>query len=118
MKANVTLSISDVRSINSELKKEYKSLGGAVKMLVNFDGLTDSLKKELRLLADKQPITTAKGRANIVSNIIASAKDDSGKITRKATKKERESGCNERVEKTTFSPYWLLLQIYKIAKNR
>ena len=118
MKTNVTLSINDVRSINSELKKEYKSLGGAVKMLVNFDGLTDSLKRELRLLADKQPITSAKGRANIVSNVIRYAKDESGKITRKATKRERESGCAERVEKLTFSPYWLLLQVYKIAKNR
>lgn len=118
MKTNVIFSINDVRVINSELKQEYKSLGGAVKMLVNFDGLTDSLKRELRILADKQPITTAKGRANIVSNILSFAKDDSGKIMRKATKKEIESGCIERVEKTTFSPYWLLLQIYKIAKNR
>lgn len=118
MKANVNLTINDVRAINSELKQEYKSLGGAVKMLVNFDGLTDNLKRELRILADKQPITTAKGRANIVSNIINFAKDESGKITRKATKKEIESGCTERVEKLTFSPYWLLLQVYKIAKNR
>lgn len=118
MKANVIFSINDVRTINSELKQEYKSLGGAVKMLVNFDGLTDNLKKELRILADRQPITTAKGRANIVSNILNFAKDEAGKITRKATKKEVKSGSTERVEKTTFSPYWLLLQIYKIAKNR
>lgn len=118
MKANAIFSINDVRTINSELKQEYKSLGGAVKMLVNFDGLTDNLKKELRILADKQPITTAKGRANIVSNIIKFAKDERGKITRKATKKEIKNGCAERVEKATFSPYWLLLQIYKIAKNR
>lgn len=118
MKTNVTLSINDVRVINSELKQEYKSLGGAVKMLVNFDGLTENLKRELRILADKQPITTSKGRANIVSNILNFAKDDSGKITRKATNKEREQGGPERVEKTSFSPYWLLLQVYKIAKNR
>lgn len=118
MKANTTFSISDIRAINSELKKEYKSLGGAVKMLVNFEGLPDNLKKELRILADKQPITTAKGRANIVSNILNFAKDESGKITRKTTKKEKESGYGDRVEKVTFSPYWLLLQIYKIAKNR
>ena len=117
MKANV-FTLSDVRVINSELKQEYKSLGGAVKMLVNFDGLTENLKKELRILADRQPITTAKGRANIVSNLLTIAKDESGKITRKATKKEIANGSTERVEKTTFSPYWVLLTIYKIAKNR
>lgn len=117
MKANV-FTLADVRTINSDLKKEYKSIGGAVKMLVNFDSLPDSLKKELRILADKQPITSAKGRANIVSNLLSIAKDDSGKVTRKATKREIENGSSERVEKTTFSPYWVLLTIYKIVKNR
>lgn len=117
MKASV-FTLSDVRAINSELKQEYKSLGGAIKMLVNVENLPDNLKRELRILADKQPITSAKGRANIVSNLLTIAKDESGKITRKATKKEIANGSTERVEKTTFSPYWVLLTIYKIVKNR
>lgn len=100
---------------NADLKKEMVTLSGAVRVLIK-DELPADVTKVLRRLADKAPIQSAKGRHNIVANITAFAKGDNEVILRKAKKAEKEKGANDFVPKTTFSPFWVLQQLYKMSK--
>ena len=105
-----------VLETNSTLKNEFTTLSGAVKMLVNMEDLPKEVAQILRIKADKSPIQSAKGRHNIVANITAFAKGDNNAILRKATKAEKEKGAEGYVPKTTFSPFWVLQQLYKMSK--
>lgn len=105
-----------VLATNATLKQEFSTLSGAVKMLVNMDNLPAEVAKVLRIKADKSPIQSAKGRHNIVANITAFAKGENTAILRKATKAEKEKGAGDFVEKATFSPFWVLQQLYKMSK--
>lgn len=105
-----------VLETNSTLKNEFTTLSGAVKMLVNMEDLPKEVAQILRIKADKSPIQSAKGRHNIVTNITAFAKGENDSILRKATKTEKEKGAGDYVLKTTFSPFWVLQQLYKMSK--
>lgn len=105
-----------VLETNSTLKNEFTTLSGAVKMLVNMEDLPKEVAQILRIKADKSPIQSAKGRHNIVANITAFAKGENDSILRKSTKAEREKGSGDYVPKTTFSPFWVLQQLYKMSK--
>jgi hypothetical protein len=105
-----------VLETNSTLKNEFATLSGAVKMLVNMEDLPKDVAQILRIKADKSPIQSAKGRHNIVANITAFAKGENDSILRKATKADREKGSGDYVPKTTFSPFWVLQQLYKMSK--
>lgn len=110
-----------VNGTNSMLKAETKSINGAVKMLVNMENLPNDVAKVLRIFAGvsakgaKLPITSKDARNNIVRKVIEVAKERNT-LTRKATKKEVENGASERVERTTFTPYWVLQQLYATTK--
>jgi hypothetical protein len=120
MKANANYR-NFVIETNSALKAETKSINGAVKMLVNMDNLPTEVAKVLRIYAGKNnkgitlPITSKDARNNIVRKVIEVAKERNT-LTRKTTAKEREAGLPERVERTTFSPYWILQQLYTLTK--
>lgn len=105
-----------VLATNATLKNEFSTLSGAVKMLVNMEDLPKEVAQILRIKADKSPIQSAKGRHNIVANITAFAKGDNEAILRKATKADKERGAGEYVPKVTFSPFWVLQQLYKMSK--
>lgn len=105
-----------VLTTNSILKADYSTLSGAVKTLCNMDNMPIDVQKALKGIADRKPITSASGRHNIVVNITAFAKGNNTAILRKATRAEISKGANEFVEKTTFSPYWVLQQLYKMNK--
>lgn len=107
---------SFVLATNATLKNEFSTLSGAVKMLVNMEDLPKEVAQILRIKADKSPIQSAKGRHNIVANITAFAKGDNEAILRKSTKAEKEKGAGDYVPKTTFSPFWVLQQLYKMSK--
>lgn len=109
---------SFVLTTNATLKNEYKNLSGAVKMLVNMENLPTEVAKALRIIANNgsKAITTASSRHNIVANITAFAKGNNTAILRKATKAESAKGASEFVEKTAFSPFWVLQQVYKMNK--
>jgi hypothetical protein len=109
---------SFVLATNATLKNEYKNLSGAVKMLVNMENLPAEVAKALRIIANNgsKAITTASSRHNIVVNITAFAKGENTAILRKATKAEIAKGASEYVEKMTFSPFWVLQQVYKMSK--
>ena len=107
---------SFVLTTNANLKNEFSTLSGAVKMLVNMENLPKEVAQVLRIKADKSSIQSAKGRHNIVANITAFAKGDNAAILRKATKAEKEKGASDFVAKTTFSPFWVLQQLYKMSK--
>lgn len=109
---------SFVLATNATLKSEYKNLSGAVKMLVNMENLPNEVAKALRIIANNgaKAITTASSRHNIVANITAFAKGENNAILRKPTKTEAAKGAVEFVEKTTFSPFWVLQQLYKMSK--
>lgn len=107
---------SFVLATNSILKSEYSTLSGAVKTLCNMDNMPSEVAKALKGIADRKPITSASGRHNIVANITKFAKGDNNAILRKATKKELETGATQYVEKRSFSPYWVLQQLYKMNK--
>lgn len=107
---------SFVLETNATLKQEFTTLSGAVKMLVNMEDLPKEVAQILRIKADKSPIQSAKGRHNIVANITAFAKGENDSILRKATKMEKEKGAGDYVPKTTFSPFWVLQQLYKMSK--
>lgn len=120
MKANVNYK-EFVNATNAMLKAETKSINGAVKMLVNMENLPNDVARVLRIFAGvspkgaKLPITSKDARTNIVRKVIEVAKDRSA-LTRKATKKELENGASERVERTVFTPYWVLQQLYATTK--
>lgn len=105
-----------VLATNSMLKAEYSTLSGAVKTLCNMENMPTDVQKALKGIADRKPITSASGRHNIVVNITKFAKGDNTAILRKATKAEISRGATEFVEKSTFSPYWVLQQLYKMNK--
>ena len=110
-----------VIATNATLKAECKSINGAVKTLVNMDDLPTDVARVLRIYAGKNskgvalPITSKEARTNIARKVIEVAKERNA-ITRKATKKEIEAGAAERVERTTFTPYWVLQQLYATTK--
>lgn len=110
-----------VLATNAILKEETRSINGAVKMLVNIDNLPTEVAKVLRIYAGRSskgvalPITSKEARNNIVRKVIEVAKERNT-LTRKATKKEVENGAGERVERATFSPYWVLQQLYATTK--
>jgi hypothetical protein len=120
MKSEITYK-SFVIETNATLKKECKSINGAVKMLVNMENLTTEVAKILRIYAGKNakgvalPIASKDARNNIVRKVIEVAKERNT-LTRKATAKELASGASERVERTTFSPFWVLQQLYTLTK--
>lgn len=120
MKANLNYK-SFVLTTNALLKAESKSINGAVKTLVSMDNLPVDVARVLRVYAGKSakgvalPITSKDARNNIVRKVIEIAKERNT-ITRKTTAKERTNGAPERVERTTFSPYWVLQQLYTLAK--
>lgn len=107
---------SFVLTTNATLKSEFSTLSGAVKILVNMENLPKEVAQILRIKADKSPIQSAKGRHNIVANITAFAKGENEAILRKSTKAEKEKGAGEYVTKATFSPFWVLQQLYKMSK--
>lgn len=107
---------TNVLEQNAELKKEVRSIGGAVKALVNFDGLNEVNKRTLRQYAGGKPIQSSAGRNSIAVAVLTFAQGEQAQVMRKATKKERESGAGEYVAKTTFSPYWVLQQLHKMRK--
>lgn len=107
---------TNVLEQNADLKKESKSIGGAVKMLVYFDGLNESNKRSLRSFAGGKPIQSSAGRNAIAVAVLNFAKGNSAHVMRKTTKKEKELGAGDFVEKTTFSPYWILQQLHKMRK--
>lgn len=120
MKANAIYK-DFVLSTNALLKEESKSINGAVKMLVNMENLPADVAKILRIYAGKNnkgialPIASKEARTNIVRKVIEVAKERNT-ITRKATAKERANGAPERVERTTFTPFWVLQQLYTLTK--
>lgn len=120
MKANVNYK-EFVNATNATLKEETKSINGAVKMLVNMENLPADVAKVLRILAGvsskgvKLPITSKEARTNIVRKVIEVAKERDT-LTRKATKKELSEGTSERIERTTFTPFWILQQLYATTK--
>lgn len=103
------------------LKEECKSINGAVKMLVNMENLPGDVAKVLRAFAGlsskgvKLPITSKEARTNIVRKVIEVAKERNT-LTRKATAKERANGAPEQIERTTFTPFWVLQQLYAATK--
>lgn len=110
-----------VIATNATLKAECKSINGAVKTLVNMENLPDDVAKVLRIFSGKSakgvkyPITSKDGRNNIVRKVLEVARERNT-ITRKATAKERANGANERVERTVFTPFWVLQQLYTLTK--
>lgn len=108
---------TNVLEQNAELKQEAASIGGAVKALVNFEGLNEANKKTLRQHAGGKPIQSSAGRNSIAVAVLNFAKGDQAQVMRKATKKEKEAGAGEYVPKTTFSPYWILQQLHKMRKS-
>lgn len=107
---------ANVLDQNSALKKEAASIGGAVKTLVNFEGLNEANKRTLRQHAAGKPIQSSAGRNSIAVAVLNFAKGDQAQVMRKATKKEKEAGAGDYVPKTTFSPYWVLQQLHKMRK--
>ena len=120
MKTNVNYK-EFVNATNAMLKAEAKSINGAVKMLTNMENLPNDVAKVLRIFAGtsakgvKLPITSKDARNNIVRKVIEIAKERNT-LTRKATAKERANGANDRVERTTFTPFWVLQQLYALTK--
>lgn len=120
MKANADYK-NFVLTTNAILKEENKSINGAVKALVNMESLPADVARVLRGYAGRSakgvalPITSKEARNNIVRKVIEIAKERNT-ITRKATAKERTNGAPERVERTTFSPFWVLQQLYTLIK--
>jgi hypothetical protein len=112
---------SFVIATNAALKEESKSINGAVKTLVNMENLPTDVSKILRIYAGKNnkgialPIASKEARTNIARKVIEVAKERNT-LTRKATKREIEAGAAERVERTTFSPFWVLQQLYATIK--
>jgi uncharacterized phosphosugar-binding protein len=110
-----------VIATNATLKEECKSINGAVKTLVNMVNLPTEVAKVLRVYSGKNskgialPITSKEARTNIVRKVIEVAKERNT-LTRKATAKELANGASDRVERTTFSPYWVLQQLYTLTK--
>ena len=110
-----------VLATNAMLKEECKSINGAVKTLVNMENLPIEVAKILRVYAGKNskgvtlPITSKEARTNITRKVIEVANDRNA-LTRKATKKELEHGASERVERTVFTPFWVLQQLYTLTK--
>lgn len=101
---------------NSELRKEAASIGGAVKTLVNFEGLNEANRRTLRQHAEGKPIQSSAGRNSIAVAVLNFAKGEKAQVVRKATKREKEAGAGDYVPKTTFSPYWVLQQLHKMRK--
>ena len=120
MKATTTYK-SFVIATNSTLKDECKSVNGAVKTLVNMENLPMEVAKILRIYAGKNskgialPIASKDARNNIVRKVLEVAKERDT-LTRKATAKERANGAPERVERATFTPFWVLQQLYTLTK--
>lgn len=120
MKTNVNYK-EFVNVTNAVLKSETKSINGAVKMLVNMENLPSDVAKVLRAFAGlsskgvKIPIASKEARTNIVRKVIELAKERDT-LMRKATAKERENGAPERIERTTFTPFWVLQQLYATTK--
>jgi hypothetical protein len=120
MKANANYK-NFVIATNATLKAETKSINGAVKMLVNMENLPTEVAKVLRIYAGKNskgialPVASKDARNNIVRKVIEVAKERNA-LTRKTTTKERENGLPERVERTTFTPFWVLQQLYTLTK--
>lgn len=112
---------SFVNTTNALLKAETRSINGAVKLLVNMENLPEDVAKVLRIFSGKSPkgvklpITSKDARNNIVRKVIEVAKERNT-LTRKSTTKERANGASERVERTTFTPYWILQQLYTLTK--
>ena len=110
-----------VIATNATLKAECKSINGAVKTLVNMDNLPTDVARVLRIYAGKNgkgvalPITSKEARNNIARKVIEVAKERNT-ITRKATAKERANGAPEQIERTTFTPFWVLQQLYTLTK--
>lgn len=110
-----------VIATNATLKTECRSINGAVKTLVNMENLPTEVAKVLRVYAGRSskgaalPITSKDGRNNIVRKVIEVAKERNT-LTRKATAKERANGASERVERTAFTPFWVLQQLYTLTK--
>ena len=120
MKTNASYK-SFVIATNATLKEECKSINGAVKALVNMENLPTEVAKVLRIYAGKNskgmalPIASKDARNNIVRKVIEVAKERNT-LTRKATAKERANGAPERIERTTFTPFWVLQQLYTLTK--
>lgn len=120
MKTNVIYR-SFVLATNATLKAEFKSINGSVKALVNMENLPEDVAKVLRICAkgnDAKPvaITSKAGRDNIARKVIAIA-GERGTNYRKTTAKERANGITEeRVLRETFSPYWVLQQLFTLTK--
>lgn len=117
MRTNVNYQ-SFVIATNATLKNEVKSLQGAVKILVNMENLPTEVAKALRIAANNsgKPITTATSRNNIAVAIRNFAKGTNDNIMRKTTKAEQAKGMPEQVTKESFSPFWVLQQLYKMNK--
>lgn len=105
---------TDVLAQNAMLNEEFKSIGGAVKSLVFFEGLNENNRKSLRQLAGGKSYQSSAGRNNIAIALTNFAKSDNAQIMRKSNKKEREQGAGEYVVKTTFSAFWVLQQLHKM----
>ena len=120
MKTNVNYK-GFVLATNAALKEESKSINGAVKTLVNMENLPVDVAKVLRIYAGKNskgvalPVSSKDARNNIVRKVIEIAKERNT-ITRKSTAKERANGAPERIERTTFTPFWVLQQLYTLTK--
>ena len=120
MKANANYK-SFVIATNATLKEESKSINGTIKTLVNMENLPPEVAKVLRVYAGRNskgvalPITSKEARNNIARKVIEVAKERNT-ITRKSTAKERANGASERVERATFSPFWVLQQLYALTK--
>ena len=120
MKSDVTYQ-DFVLKTNNKLKQEAKSINGAVKMLVNMEDLDADVCKILRICAKGNDskavaITSNNGRTNIARKVIAIAMER-GTNYRKTTAKERANGItDERVLRESFSPYWVLQQLFTLTK--
>lgn len=112
---------SFVLATNATLKAEFKSINGSVKAVVNMENLPDEVAKVLRICAKGNEakavaITSKSGRDNIARKVIAIA-SERGTNYRKTTAKERANGITEeRILRDTFSPYWVLQQLFTLTK--
>lgn len=112
-----TANYSDfVLATNKAIKAEYSTLTGAVKVLVMADDMPANVTRVLRMYAGGKPATSNAGRTAIAKAVADFAKGDADAITRKATAKERANGAGEYVTRDRFSPFWVLQQLYKMAK--
>lgn len=105
-----------VLDTNNDYKAEIYSLNGVVKAIINLPDLNTSVKATLKYLAGSK-YTTKEGRSTIVRAIIEYA-NKAGTNVRPLTKTEKAEGLTEMPQRTKFSVFWALQQLWAIEKAR